>query len=438
VKDVRVDQTCRARVLGRLALLVLMVVALTAAVAAVPLSRAQAASFADVVLSEAARHAGKPYRWGATGPDAFDCSGFTGYVYGRLGVPLPRSSSDQYAALPKVAQADKQLGDLVFTYDAGGIYHVGIYAGSNRMWAAPRSGDHVRLQTIWTSSYKVARPVPGRVAQHWIAHGGRTGFLGAPTTGEARTPDGRGAFTHYQGGSVYWSPATDAREVHGGIRATWARLGWERGALGFPTTDERGTPDGRGRFNHFERGGSVYWTPATGAREVRGAIRATWARLGWERSALGFPVTDETAAADGVGRFNHFEGGSIYWTPQTGARELRGGIRDRWQQAGAERSPLGYPTSDERVAPDGTGRSNDFQHGALHWSPTTGYVMVHGPVHRSWLAEGAEAGPLGYPVRDNYPVPGGQAADFQGGTITWDSSTGQTTVVLAAAPADGG
>ena len=479
-------QPCPGRALARLVTLVLLVIAASAALTAVPTSQASAATFSDVVLQEAARHQGKPYRYGSTGPDTFDCSGFTGYVYGRLGVPLPRTSREQYAALPKVAQADKQKGDLVFTYDGGGIYHVGIYAGNNQMWAAPKAGDHVRLQTIWTSSHKVARPVTAAIQKHWIAHGGRPGFLGAARTGEAGTPDGRGAFTHYQGGSIYrsaatptrevhggirdtwsrlgwegsalgypttderlvpdgrgrfnhfergsiyWSPATGAREVRGGIRDTWSRLGWERSALAYPTTDEQATPDGRGRFNHFERG-SIYWSPASGAREVRGGIRDTWSRLGWERGALGYPVTNELAVADRVGRYNDFQGGSVYWSPRTGAKELRAGILEHWRAAGAQASPLGYPTSDERRSADGVGRSNAFQNGSLHWSPSTGYVLVHSAIHQAWTADGAETGPLGYPLRENYAVPEGQAADFQNGTITWDSSTGETTIVRTTA-----
>ena len=62
--------------------------------------------------------------------------------------------------------------------------------------------------------------------------------------------------------------------------------------MGFPVTDELGTPDGRGRFNHFE-GGSIYWTPQTHAHEVHGAIRDKWASMGWERSRLGYPIGDE-------------------------------------------------------------------------------------------------------------------------------------------------
>ena len=67
---------------------------------------------------------------------------------------------------------------------------------------------------------------------------------------------------HFQGGSVYWSPATGAHEVHGAIRDRWAELGWENSALGFPTSDEYGI-DG-GRRSDFQNG-SITWTPSGGA-----------------------------------------------------------------------------------------------------------------------------------------------------------------------------
>ena len=106
--------------------------------------------------------------------------------------------------------------------------------------------------------------------------------------------------------------------VIGAIRDKWVALGSTQSFLGQPFTDELTTPDGTGRYNHFQ-GGSIFWTPRTGAHEVHGQIRDKWAALGWERSFLGYPLTDELGTPDRVGRFNHLEGGSIYWTPQTGA-----------------------------------------------------------------------------------------------------------------------
>jgi uncharacterized protein with LGFP repeats len=129
------------------------------------------------------------------------------------------------------------------------------------------------------------------------------------------TADRRGRCRDFEGGSIYWSQATGAHEVHGEIRVKWAQRGGER-SLGLPLTDELGTPDGRGRFNHFE-GGSIYWTPETGAHDVRGAIRDKWEELGWERSRLGYPTSDQRQHGEILS--NEFEGGAIVWTQSTGA-----------------------------------------------------------------------------------------------------------------------
>jgi hypothetical protein len=114
---------------------------------------------------------------------------------------------------------------------------------------------------------------------------------------------------------VYWTPSTGAHEVHGFIRGKWEALGWERGFLGYPLTDELVAPDGVGRFNGFQ-GGSVYWTPSTGAHEVHGAISGAWAAQGWERGPLGYPISDEFTV--GGGRQSSFAGGFLRYTAATG------------------------------------------------------------------------------------------------------------------------
>jgi uncharacterized protein with LGFP repeats len=148
-------------------------------------------------------------------------------------------------------------------------------------------------------------------------------FLGNPVdegagSAEIDLGDGRGRARDYEHGSIYFTPQTGAHEVHGDIRVKWAQLGGHRSFLGYPTTDETGTPDGRGRFNHFEHGCSIYWTPQTGAHEVHGAIRELWASMGFERSKLRYPVTDERDMPGG--RISRFEGGEIRWTPTGGPK----------------------------------------------------------------------------------------------------------------------
>lgn len=117
----------------------------------------QSTALGQRAVAEASKYYGRAYRWGATGPSTFDCSGFTGYVYSRLGKSLPRTSRAQAAALPRVAVADKRPGDLIFTYTGGRVTHVGIYAGGNEMWAATKTGDIVRKQSIFSRNITVGR-----------------------------------------------------------------------------------------------------------------------------------------------------------------------------------------------------------------------------------------------------------------------------------------
>ncbi|GAA4815088.1 C40 family peptidase [Nocardioides caeni] len=101
-------------------------------------------------LRAAKTRAGMAYRYGATGPSAFDCSGLTQWAYGKAGRRLPRTSGAQAGAVRRVARP--RLGDLVFFTSGGSVYHVGLYAGNHTVFHASRSGVPVRKERIWTSS----------------------------------------------------------------------------------------------------------------------------------------------------------------------------------------------------------------------------------------------------------------------------------------------
>ncbi|MEU1051034.1 NlpC/P60 family protein [Streptomyces sp. NPDC005876] len=113
--------------------------ALTAAAHA-PDSRAAAA------VSYAYAKLGSPYVWGATGPDAFDCSGLIQAAYRSAGVSLPRTTYAQIGAGRRVSRAALLPGDLVFFYS--GVSHVGIYVGNGRMIHAPNPSAPVRLAPV--------------------------------------------------------------------------------------------------------------------------------------------------------------------------------------------------------------------------------------------------------------------------------------------------
>ncbi len=270
--------------------------------------------------------------------------------------------------------------------------------------------------------------VHGAIGDYWRSVGADASFLGPCLTGELAVAGG--VVQHFRGGSVYWSERTGARSVHGDIRAAYDRTGGAA-ALGFPTTHETPTPRRPGAFNHFT-GGSIYWSAGTGAHVVRGVIRDTWARQGWENGGLGFPVTDEGPASGGA--VSVFEGGSLLWSPATGAHLLKGAIREHWTALGAERGRLGFPVTSEQPLPVKSGAFNHFQGGSVYWSPATGARMVVGAIRDRWAGLGWENSALGFPVTDEYPVAGGARSDFSGGSILWDARTGATRVVAGARP----
>lgn len=107
------------------------------------LTARQAAS----VVRIAASKRGTPYRYGASGPSRFDCSGLTSWSFKRVGKKIPRTANQQYRASSKISRGSARPGDLVF-YGGRHKYHVGIYAGNGKMWHSPRTGDVVKLSKI--------------------------------------------------------------------------------------------------------------------------------------------------------------------------------------------------------------------------------------------------------------------------------------------------
>jgi len=162
----------------------------------------------------------------------------------------------------------------------------------------------------------------GLIYQKWCALGREQSVLGYPVSQkEENAGSGRGRYVNFQNGTIIWkSGDAEAFAVYSGIYAKWGSTGYDSGFLGFPQSDETGTPDLFGRYNHFE-GGSIYWTPITAEHIVQGAIRNEWASQGWEQSMLGYPTSDElvTEGTNGTGRHSNFQGGVIYWTPENGA-----------------------------------------------------------------------------------------------------------------------
>lgn len=124
---------------------------------------------AEQAVAAARTVLGRPYQWGATGPNTFDCSGLTQWAYRQAGVEIPRVSRAQWYSGPRVALADLAVGDLLFwaedTSDPASIYHVGMYIGGAEVLYAPRTGDVVKIGPVRLSNLIGAvRPAPSEIS----------------------------------------------------------------------------------------------------------------------------------------------------------------------------------------------------------------------------------------------------------------------------------
>jgi cell wall-associated NlpC family hydrolase len=109
-----------------------------------------------VAVRYAMAQVGKPYQWGAAGPNAFDCSGLTMMAWRQAGVSLPHSSAAQYNVGRRISASELQPGDLIFRYSP--ISHVSMYIGNGQQVSATRTGDYVRVQSLYGSIVGYARP----------------------------------------------------------------------------------------------------------------------------------------------------------------------------------------------------------------------------------------------------------------------------------------
>jgi len=178
-------------------------------------------------------------------------------------------------------------------------------------------------------------------------------------------------FSH---GGIYWTAATGAFPVFEELYVAYESVG-EAALLGAPVAAEQAV--GGGLFQRFT-GGEIYLEDGSStAFETHGAILQAFHATGGV-GTWGFPKTDELrilrpGGGGELGRFSRFANGTFYWSPATGAHVVYGAIADFYRSAGGPQGRLGFPTSDELDLPDAPGaRYNSFERGAIVWYPDAG------------------------------------------------------------------
>ena len=254
------------------------------------------------------------------------------------------------------------------------------------------------------------------------------------------------------------------------ILGKWQELGEQRGVLGYPTRDTSSTPDGTSTFGHFAKlvhgrisyRGAIFANPVLGVHDLWGPTYEKWVSQGAEAGALGYPSTDQAPTGYPGASVTKFavvtsgkvqSMGAIYDTVQFGVHSILGPVYGKWVATGAERSQLGYPTSDELTTAGGAHFAtfrplpgpNAAGGGGIVSTPSYGTWALLGTIFTVWRAD--EAGPqlLGAPVADEVRQHvGGVALRSQGfatGTV-YDSTVGADCVlygpILAQYLTDGG
>jgi uncharacterized protein with LGFP repeats len=286
---------------------------------------------------------------------------------------------------------------------------------------------------IYWSPASGAQVVLGDIYKRWASMGWENSRLGYPTSGEICVLAKGGCLQTFQHGSMYWTLGTGAQAVLGAVKDKWSATRWELGPLGYPIANEVcGLVDG-GCLQKFE-GGSIYWSGSSGARAVYpGPVLEAWKAGRWETGPLGYPVSDTVCGLTDSGCAQHFQGGSVYHSATAGTHTVSGAVLATWGTVRRELGPLGYPTGDTTCGLPDDGCSSDFQGGSIYSSKSTGAHILSGDVLDSWVARSAERSALGYPTTDTFcGLPsGGCFAHFQNGSLYWTSGTGARAVTGA-------
>ena len=241
-------------------------------------------------------------------------------------------------------------------------------------YAIPASGPYAGCHEVVANlaSYSTTAVTKTPIAIKAASIGGA---LGSATGAEIGGLKDGGAYQMYQGGAIVYSPATGAKVSTGAIRTTWAATGFENGRLGYPTSDEVGGLRNGGSSQNYQ-GGTIVWSPNSGAQISVGGIRTVWGSTGYQNGLLGYPTSNEIGGLKNGGVYQMYEGGAIIWSPASGGYVSTGGIRTLWGSTGFENGRLGYPTSNEYSTGGGSVAQN-YQGGVIKWSPTTGSSVVY-------------------------------------------------------------
>ncbi|OYO17716.1 hypothetical protein CGZ94_02190 [Enemella evansiae] len=279
-------------------------------------------------------------------------------------------------------------------------------------------GRITRTNGSWNDVY-------GRIFVRWTALGADRGLLGMPTSTETAGPVAGSRMNRFAGGTIIWSPQTEAQALLPGISAWYWNLSTsDRRTIGIPRSAEYQVSGG---IAQDFTGGTVYWRDGR-AVMVYGTIGERYAALGGPSGQLGFPTRQEFGFNGG--RVTDFGNGSIYWSPATGAQPVWSGINSWYRgRPPAVQSGLGLPSAVEQDAEVPGTRVQAYAGGRIYWYDLQAH-SVYGSTGQKYAEFGGARSQLGRPTVEEYDIPGGRATGFEGGRIEFSWRDYSTRVIL--------
>ena len=257
----------------------------------------------------------------------------------------------------------------------------------------------------------------GPILDRYLQLGAERSRLGYPATGPTAEQPAGTLVQRFRGGRIYSGPSTGAWPVYGPILDRYLALGGPTGKLGLPTSGEAGVPPTGARASVFQHG-RIYWSASTRAWEVTGVILTYYLSLGASASALGLPTSAPYLSGRGALVQNFFHS-RVYWSQATGARSVYGQTLVRYLALGGSAGSLGLPTVSEHAGARPGARVTEFQSGRIWYSPATGAWEVRGATLAKYLKISADASWIGLPVNVMRQTSYGYRQDFQNASIQY-------------------
>lgn len=261
--------------------------------------------------------------------------------------------------------------------------------------------DFERGSIYWTPSLNKAYTLIGGMKSKWNALGKEWGTLGYPIGNEIY--NGSRVTQEFQNGTILYSAA--------GTHAIRKELEYTKFSyLGDPKNDTICGIKNGGCFQSFAKG-DIYWSTASGAHPIFGGMKSKWESTGKEWGVLGYPTSSEIYTTQGI--IQGFQNGALHLTKNGNHTVLS---KMEYAQKYAY---LGNPKADTLCGIKNGGCFQFFDKGSLYQSPATGSYAIFGGIYAKWESIGKEWSALGYPTSNEYLEDGLVTQQFEGGKIRW-------------------